>query len=620
MNDKPKILLVDDKSENLTALETLLKPLDIESIRAVSGNEALQKTQEHEFVLALIDVQMPEMDGYETVKLMRRVKKTQHLPVILISAIQAEDYSVIKGIENGAVDFITRPIIPEILIGKVRVFLDLYLQRQALQNSEANLSEAQRIAHLGSWDCNLVTDEIIWSNELYRIFDVPKETSDLRKALAERIHPDDWERYRKTVDRSIQKKLPYEVEYRIILPDGTERHIHAQGVQTRDKEGKLVRFAGTAQDITDLKKAEEALKKANEKLRKLDQAKSDFLSIVSHEIRTPIAMMREGISLCLDEVAGKINETQSDLLTTTLENIDRLTRLVTDLLDISKIEAGKIGLRRSPLDLCDVIKKISKDYKNRINEKAIQLKTDIPEKPVEFHADRDKITQVFNNLLSNAVRFTGTGGKITIRVEEKKEMIECSVSDTGLGIARENISKLFSKFEQIGRVDGPGYKGTGLGLTIVKGLVERHGGHIWVESELGKGSTFRFNLPKTPFPDILIVDDEETVIDVIKKFLRDENYLFTEAHNGEEAVQKALDEKPSLIILDMMLPGISGYEVIGRLKQDTRTHDIPIIIISGYDVNDEMIQRVDSKTAIPFLTKPLNSQILQTKVRDMLVS
>ncbi|MCJ7813584.1 PAS domain-containing sensor histidine kinase, partial [bacterium] len=254
-------------------------------------------------------------------------------------------------------------------------------------------------------------------------------------------------------------------------------------------------------DITKRKQAEKAIKEANIKLKKLDQLKSDFLNTVSHELRTPIAVMREGVSLCMDGVGGKVTKVQKGLLDDTLESIDRLDRLVTDLLDISKIEVGRIKLRKSSFDLCKIVQKIQKDYEPQAKNKGIQINVFLPLFPLMIFADEDKITQIFNNLVSNAIRYTKKGS-IHIQVDEKKDEIECRVSDTGIGIATENIPKLFSKFEQIGRVEGPGYKGTGLGLAIVKGLVEKHGGRIWVKSELEKGSTFTFTIQKIPFPTI----------------------------------------------------------------------------------------------------------------------
>jgi len=368
------------------------------------------------------------------------------------------------------------------------------------------------------------------------------------------------------------------------------------------------------------KQTELKLIAANEKLKMLDQLKNEFLSTVSHELRTPIAIMREGVSLCLDRIAGDITETQHDLLTSTLENIDRLAMLVSDLIDVSQIETEKLNLKKSSLDVCQIINDIFEEYEQQIHEAGISFIRELPDKPVRLFADAEKIYQIIGNIVSNAIRYTGSKGEIRVHLGEKKDIIECSVSDTGVGIAEKNIPKLFAKFQQFGRVEGPGYKGTGLGLAIVKGLVEMHGGKVWVESQLGKGTTIRFTLKKGPFPRLLIVDDEKTIVNIIKRVLCDDKYRFREAFEGEEAIEIVQKEHISLIILDIVLPGMSGYEVIGRLKQDVRTNNIPILISSGYTVDTNLLSQVDIHGAIPIIRKPIEPVELRSKVKKMLMS
>ena len=366
------------------------------------------------------------------------------------------------------------------------------------------------------------------------------------------------------------------------------------------------------------KRTEEALKNANKKLKELDHLKSDFISTVSHELRTPIAIMREGVSLVLDGVTGDINDSQKELLGDTLDNVDRLTRLVTDLLDISKIEAGKVHLRRNTMDANEVARRMVEHYLPQARDKRILLDLKPETNPVMLYADADKIRQIFHNLLSNAIRYTDALGAISVSVEDIGHAVQCQVADTGIGIAQENQPKLFSKFEQIGRLDGPGYKGTGLGLAIAKGLVEKHSGRIWVESEPGEGTTFTFEIPKVDFPTVHIIDDEQTVVEVIKEFLVEDTYHFLVSYTGEDGITKAQEKLPDLIILDMKLPGMSGYEVIGRLKQDSRTLNIPIIIISAFDVERKRLGNVDKHMAIPVVHKPFDRDRLRNKVKEVL--
>jgi len=363
---------------------------------------------------------------------------------------------------------------------------------------------------------------------------------------------------------------------------------------------------------------EEELKRANDKLRKLDRMKSDFISTVSHELRTPIAVMRQGVSMCLEGDAGELTDSQREFLGITSENIDRLVRLVTDLLDISKIESGKIKLRRSSLDIYEVVKKIKTSFEPEAKTKGVHLNLDIPDEALRFFADEDKMTQIFNNLISNAIRYTEADGRITIGISDGEDFVHCRVADTGCGISRKDIPKLFSKFEQFGRVEGTGYKGTGLGLAIAKGLIERQGGKIWVESELGTGTTFSFTLEKGLPPKILIVDDEPDVVNVIKRFLKGNDYRFLDANTGESAVEIAQSDNPSLVVLDLALPDMNGYQVIERLKMNTKTQNIPVLLLSGYAVDEERLEQIDDRTHFPFIEKPIRSDALCYNIREML--
>ncbi len=251
----------------------------------------------------------------------------------------------------------------------------------------------------------------------------------------------------------------------------------------------------------DLDLAKKEAEKAEKELRKLDQLKKDFISTVSHELRTPRAITKEGLSLILDKIPGKINGQQEKILGTARSNIDRLARIIDEILDVSKIEAGKVELNRGLVDIAGLIRKTASSFELNLKERNLELKINVPEKQINAFVDPDKLIQVFTNLIGNALKFTDRG-TIEISLQEKEKEIECVVADTGLGISEEDLPKVFGRFEQFGRLPGPGEKGTGLGLAITKGIIELHGGKIRVESKLGQGAKFSFILPKYPAEDI----------------------------------------------------------------------------------------------------------------------
>jgi len=229
--------------------------------------------------------------------------------------------------------------------------------------------------------------------------------------------------------------------------------------------------------------------------RKVEEFRNEIVRTVSHELRTPLSIEKEGISLLIDEVVGPVNAEQKELLGTVMRSIDRLARMITSLLDVSSIETGKIKLSQKMTDLKDLVTNTASEFKRRADEKGVDLSVKLPGYEVQALVDPDKITQVLSNLVDNAVKFTPERGAVEISLTVLKGEAECEVRDTGVGVAPENVCKLFEKFRQFARVPGPGEKGFGLGLSIAKGIIELHGGRIWIQSELGKGTRATFSLP-----------------------------------------------------------------------------------------------------------------------------
>ncbi len=273
--------------------------------------------------------------------------------------------------------------------------------------------------------------------------------------------------------------------------------MHVVDIEWQNAPAYLV----TVRDITERKQAEQ-LKAEIERHIRLEKLKDDLINTVSHELRTPLSIAKEAISLILERVPGEINDQQTEILGIAKNNIERLARIINELLDISKIEAGKVEFRKEELDLGNVLRMVALAFEAKARDKGLELRMTLPDMPLLTYGDEDKINQIFTNLVDNALKFT-LQGSIEIAAEENETAITCLIRDSGIGIAKNDLPKIFDKFTQFGRKDGPGEKGTGLGLSIVKGLVELHHGEIRVQSEVGRGTTVTVSFPKLTFEERL---------------------------------------------------------------------------------------------------------------------
>jgi len=244
------------------------------------------------------------------------------------------------------------------------------------------------------------------------------------------------------------------------------------------------------------------LEKLNEELKNLNKMKSDFISAVSHELRTPLAISKEALSLLLRKKVGALSEQQEGIVSMANANIDRLGYLINDILDASKINADKMMLNKEMINVVDLVKEVFEAWQLKAKTKHIQFTLSIPEEPLMIDVDKVRFMQILSNLVSNAIKFTLESGKVDLVIEEMNDMVKFIVRDNGIGIEKEDISKIFQKFQQLQRTYGPGIQGTGLGLNITKSLVELHGGQIFFNSEVGKGTTFAFTIPKKRNKDL----------------------------------------------------------------------------------------------------------------------
>lgn len=390
-----------------------------------------------------------------------------------------------------------------------------------------------------------------------------------------------------------------------------------------------------------LERSRAELEDANEKLKELDRMKSEFLNTVSHELRTPLTAIKAFAEILLDN-AGEDPETQMEFLGIINKEADRLTRLINNLLDLSRIEAGRMNWHFEPSDLEEVVGNACNTLRLSAEKKEVNFKVEHgSEGGLPVHCDYDKMVQVFTNLIGNAIKFTPTGGCVTISTRRVGERAEVVVADTGMGVAPEFHAKIFEKFGQVDTSETREIKGSGLGLPIARSIVEAHRGTLTVDSDVGKGSRFIVQIPlfgvevaasapregaitadaliprmdKTP-RTVLIVDDEASIRRFLRHLLEQEGYDVLEAANGKEAIGRCEREQPDLVLLDLRLPDMTGFEILSELKEKPETTEIPVIILSIIQDREEGFRL----GASDYLTKPVDRDRLMERIQRLIGS
>jgi PAS domain S-box-containing protein len=358
-------------------------------------------------------------------------------------------------------------------------------------------------------------------------------------------------------------------------------------------------------------------------------AKTEFVSTVSHELRTPMTSIKGYADLLLMGAADKLSENQRSFVSVIQNNADRLTMLVNDLLDISRIESGRVALAPRVMRVEGVITQVITGMEPRAVDKGLSLRSDVPQGLPGVVADPDRVVQVLNNLVANACHYTPAGGEVVVSARVHADQVHVSIRDTGIGIAPTDQEKIFDRFF---RAEDPLVQetpGTGLGLAIVRSLVELHGGQIWVESELGEGSTFTFSLPivevkpvaptreesEDAVTKVLVVEDDRDVARLIQLHLAGNGREVLIARRGSEALELAQGERPDLITLDIMLPDADGFDVLERLKSDPFTREIPVVIVSVLPDREQGLRL----GAVDYVTKPIDEERFLRTVRKVLV-
>lgn len=699
MSVSPKILIVDDRPENLLALETQLRGQPAEVLEASNGDEALELLLKHEVALALIDVQLPEMDGFELAEIMRGSPRTREIPIILVTAGLHDQSRIFKGYDAGAVDFLIKPIESRVLVGKVAVFLQLYRQKRELglrvcelerALTERRSAEAQLAAdHAALLQLHELNARLLRQEDLAELLDatvgaavaltgaskgtlqlLDAETNALRIVAQHGFGPAFIEHFSLVQDGPAVCGEAMRRRARVVVENvststmfrGTtagaileaEQVVAVQSTVLLSRQGKLLGVISThwatppalsentfrmldllARQVADLieyRQREESLAEMNAQLIEESRRKNAFLATLSHELRNPLAPITN--SLHILERSGASGAQASRARAIITRQVSQLASLINDLLDVTRVTSNKINLQRVCLELNELVVRTVEDTRSLFEQSGVQLEVETAPDSVFVHADSTRLAQVISNLLQNAAKFTARGGTTRVVVSTNDAEAAVRVIDSGMGMTRETLDGLFQPFMQAEQTLARSRGGLGLGLALVKGLVELHGGKVEARSEgLGKGAEFTILLPlqldtsaeipstavcsgSQPRRRILIIEDNVDAAESLREVLELCEHQVEVAHDGPEGLAKAHTFRPEIVLCDIGLPGMDGFEVAKGFRANHDLGAIRLVALSGYALPED-IQRAVEAGFDQHLAKPPSLQKLEKLFTDL---
>ncbi len=556
------ILLVDDQPARLLSYELILKDLGHNLVRAGSGLEALEKLMVQDYAVILLDVSMPGIDGFETASLIHEHPRFERTPIILVSGVNLSELDRLKGYKVGAVDYVHIPVVPEILRSKVAVLTELYCKRRELESLNRALERAN--TDLAKTNAALEAEKTRELEELNR---------DLKRANIEL----------EAANRALQAEIAERV-------------------------------------------------RIERQLMEADRHKDEFIAMLAHELRNPLAPIRNAVEIMRSKPPS------DPQLAWTREVIERqlgsLTHLVDDLLDVSRITRGKINLAREPLELATIIGRAVETTQPLLAEKRQRLELDVPDGSLQVQGDLTRLTQIVGNILANAAKYTDAGGRIMLVARAVGPSVEIRVRDTGIGIPPDQLPRIFDLFTQVESRHDRTPGGLGIGLALVRRLVELHGGAVSAQSDgPGQGSEFIVQLPRhdssrapasSPAPPrtdqsaprcagtshrILIVDDNRDALESLAALMELAGHAVRAAPDGESALALAASFRPHVLLLDLGLPKLDGYEVARRIRAEPWGKAMVLIALTGWG-QDEDRRRTRECGFDSHMVKPLDLQML----------
>jgi len=495
--------------------------------------------------------------------------------------------------------------------------------------AEQRLRRSQIYANIGTWDWNIQTGALYWSERIAPLFGhIEGKLETTYENFLGAVHEEDRQKVIDAVNDCVEHGRDYNIEHRCVWPDGTVRWLQERGDVVRNQDGMPLHMLGVVQDIHERKLAETALVEARDEADRANRTKSEFLSSMSHELRTPMnAILGFGQLLQYDDTLG---EDHKDNVKEILKAGEHLLELINDVLDLAKVESGHIDLSIEPVEVCPVVSECITLISTLAAKRNISI-SHAGLKGAAVRADRTRLRQVLLNLLSNAIKYNRDGGSIKIEQQnDGGDRLCILISDTGTGISEKNLKELFQPFNRLD-AENSNVEGTGIGLTITRRIVEMMGGSVDVRSEVGVGSTFWIELPLESLSEapqhheggpsdaaqqasgveviqhtVLYIEDNPSNIKLVAQLLGRRNHIhLLTAHTPELGIELALSRHPVLILLDINMPGMDGYQVLEKLKAETTLHHVPVVAVTANAMARD-IERGMAAGFTDYLTKPLN--------------
>ncbi len=637
------VLIVDDQPANLLAMEAVLDSLGVELVRATSGLEALAALEKRDFAAVLLDVRMPGMDGFEVARTIRARPRTHATPILFVTAGDDPDDAMLSAYALGAVDFLAKPLRAEVLKAKVGVFVELYRSKEELrardrrafeQRLEAN--EERYRALFESIDQGFCVVKL-QREPSGRVVDYRFEEAN--QAFTTHTGLEDC------VGRSMREMVPaheqhwFDIYGRVADTGQAERFVEeAKAMRrwfdvyaTRLGRAGSDRVAVVFSDITQRRLAEQDLRRLADELALANRRKTEFLATLAHELRNPLAPLSNGLHLM--RVASGKPEVVEKTRQMMERQVQHMVHLVDDLLDVARISTGKVELRRRPVDLKEIVGTAVETSTSLIEAGGHQLEVRMPPAPLPLDADPTRIAQVVSNLLNNAAKYSPPGARITLDVRRDGQEAVLAVTDTGVGIAPEALTKVFEMFAQVGpHGEGRPQGGLGIGLSLVQSLVALHGGRVEAASEgVGRGSTFTVRLPLTHAAgtsqapqaqldadaarlNVLVVDDNRDAAESLAVLLEIGGHATRLAHDGKGALAVAPELQPDIVFLDIGLPDLSGYEVARQLRNIPGLQRTMLVALTGWGTEEDR-KRTRDAGFDRHLTKPAELPAVEELLR-----